>query len=75
MDCQTLFEHLTDFLEGSLTPEQEEMAFEHLASCPHCELVLDQTREVTRLVAAHGRTVLGRDRRQELLSSILRSTR
>lgn len=75
MDCQALFENLTDFLEGSLTPEQEEMALEHLAGCPQCDRVLDQTREVARLVAVHGRAVLDGDRRQELLSSILKSIR
>jgi predicted anti-sigma-YlaC factor YlaD len=75
MDCQTLFEHLTDLLEGSLTPEKEEMALEHLASCPRCEVVLDQTREVSRLVAAHGRTVLGGDSRKKLLRRIMQSTR
>ncbi|HXY27248.1 MAG TPA: zf-HC2 domain-containing protein [Acidimicrobiales bacterium] len=75
MDCQTLFEHLTDFLEGSLTPEQEQLALEHLATCPRCETVLDQTREVTRLLAEHGRITLEGERRQELLHRILQSTR
>ena len=73
MDCQTLFEHLTDFLEEGLTPQQQALALDHLASCPHCEHVLEQTREVTRLVAEHGRVELTGDRRRETLCRILGS--
>jgi anti-sigma factor RsiW len=73
MDCQALFAALTDLLEGSLDPEQQEMALDHLASCPQCDRVLHQTREVTRLVAEHGHTALDAGRRQQLLRRILGS--
>lgn len=71
MDCQALFDALTDLLEGNLGAKQQQMALEHLASCPQCDRVLTQTREVTRLVAAHGRTSLDEDRRKQILRGIL----
>lgn len=73
MDCETLFEHLTDFLDRGLTPEQEGLALEHLARCLHCERVLDQTLKVTRLVAVHGRSPLAGDHRHDMLGRLLGS--
>ena len=71
MDCLTLFEHLTDFLDGALPPEQEREALEHLATCARCETVLAQTRAVSDLVSEHGKLPLGEASRQRLLGSIL----
>jgi len=73
VDCQELFAHLTDLLDGALSPQEEAMALEHLSSCPECDRVLRQTREVTRLVAEHGRSPLESSRRREILDRILRS--
>jgi anti-sigma factor RsiW len=75
VDCEELFENVTDLLDGALSHRQEAMALEHLSTCPECDRVLRQTREVTRLVAEHGRSALGGDRRREILDRILRSIR
>jgi len=76
MHCDDLAARLTDFLEGQLDSETEAEAIEHLASCKHCEVVLAETREVTRLAHDHGRVDLGDAARQRIfgdLASRLRS--
>ncbi len=77
MRCEDLAEKLTEFLEGELEPELEEEAIEHLATCNHCEVVLAETREVTRLAHDHGRAVVGavdRERMFDEIASRLRSS-
>ena len=55
MDCQTLADNLTDFLEGDLPESDEIAALEHLSSCNACEVVLAETRSVLQLAHDHGR--------------------
>jgi len=70
MRCEDLAERLTDFLEGELEPEIEEQAIEHLATCDRCEVVLAETREVTRLAHDHGRVVVDEADRARMLGAI-----
>ena len=71
MDCAELEANLTDFLDGVLDTEAETAALEHLATCEHCESVLDQTRSVISLANHHGRVALTSDERDDLLHRIL----
>ncbi len=71
MNCAQVEANLTEFLEGTLDPEVEAAAVEHLASCERCEQVLAQTRSVIALAAEHGRVRLADDERESLLERIM----
>ena len=42
--CQELVELLTDYLEGTLTPDEVAAVDRHLALCDGCQVYLDQLR-------------------------------
>lgn len=51
MDCRTLVELVTAYLEDAL-PTGERARFEaHLAGCPDCPVYLDQMRATVRALA------------------------
>jgi len=74
MECNELAEHLTDFLEGQLGADETDAALAHLASCPRCEIVLDQTRAVIEAGRRHGRVLLDDEHRASLLAAIVNDT-
>jgi predicted anti-sigma-YlaC factor YlaD len=50
LSCQELVELVTEYLEGTLAPE-ERVRFEmHLAYCRGCDIYVDQMRETLRLM-------------------------
>ena len=53
MNCATLADRLTDFLEGELTPAEESAAIAHLSTCTSCEGVLADTRKVVPVSYTH----------------------
>lgn len=48
MTCEDLVELVTDYLEGSLDPDDMRRFDDHIANCPGCTAYLDQIREVVR---------------------------
>lgn len=50
MACRELVERVTDYLEGALSPAQQERFEAHLADCDDCPLYVDQLRTTIRLV-------------------------
>lgn len=48
--CRQLVEIITDYLEGSLTPQDRDRFEEHLSQCDGCRAYLDQLRTTIRLV-------------------------
>ena len=71
MDCQTLAEHITDFLEGDLPEDARAAALDHLSTCEACEVVLAETRSVVELAQNHGRAPLTDEDRSRLLGNVL----
>ena len=71
MRCEDLAERLTDMMEGDLEAGEEEAALEHLASCPSCERVLADTRDVVSLAHDHGRPSLSGNDRGRMLGAIV----
>ena len=71
MDCSELAANLADFIDGSLSPEDEAAAIEHLATCTECEAVLAGTRSVVQLASRHAKVDLTSVERADLLSKIL----
>ncbi len=44
LTCQELVELVTEYLEGTLPPEERLRFDEHLAACRHCRVYLNQMR-------------------------------
>lgn len=49
MQCDQVFELLSDLLDGSAEPELEAAALEHLATCTRCETTFSETRSLIAL--------------------------
>lgn len=57
MDCKTLIQYLSDYIDGSLSEALAEEARDHLATCRNCHVVLDSTRQTIRLYRQRGRQI------------------
>ena len=44
VSCQEVVEHVTDYLEGALSPEQAALFEQHLNFCDGCDWYVDQLR-------------------------------
>ena len=69
MTCAELVEVITDYLEGTLDPDDRRRFEAHLAACPYCVTYLDQMQEV---IAEMGRLPvesLSLQRQDELLAA------
>ena len=49
MNCHTLVELLTEYLEGALSDDERARLEAHLAQCEHCQRYLEQIRTTMRL--------------------------
>lgn len=52
ISCKEFVELVTDYLDGSLSPEDKMRFEEHLAICDGCETYLKQIKETIRLTGA-----------------------
>lgn len=52
LTCRELVELLTDYLEGTLTPDDTAAVDGHLAGCPACRTYLDQLRTTITVLGA-----------------------
>ena len=49
MDCATLLQYLSDYIDGDLSEELTDAAQHHLATCENCSVVLDSTQKAILL--------------------------
>jgi len=70
LSCNDLDTLLPEFLDGELTPVQEEQAAEHLATCAQCTLELSELQGVTSLYKEHGTMKLSDDARRRLAAAL-----
>lgn len=49
MTCQEVVEFLMRYLDGELTPEEQQTFQEHLHACPPCVVYLETYRETVRV--------------------------
>ena len=70
LTCDQLDALLSEFLDGALTPEQEQAAAAHLATCDQCRIVLNDLREVGTLYREHGRLRLPDEARARILETL-----
>jgi anti-sigma factor RsiW len=45
MNCTDLLSHLSDYFDGELSVELQDEIRVHTATCAHCEVVVDTTRQ------------------------------
>jgi anti-sigma factor RsiW len=50
LTCKEIVELVTDYLDGALPADSRRRFDEHLASCPFCQIYLDQMRQTIRAV-------------------------
>jgi anti-sigma factor RsiW len=48
--CKHVWAQISDYIDGSVTPETRQAIERHLANCRHCSAVLDSTRNILVLV-------------------------
>lgn len=70
LTCDQLDTLLPEFMDGSLTLEQQDAAAEHLASCDECRVVVEDLRGVGALYREHGRLELPDDARERIVGSL-----
>lgn len=51
LNCRHVWKQISDYIDGTVTPELREAIEEHLSHCRHCAAVLDSTRNILYLVA------------------------
>jgi anti-sigma factor RsiW len=69
MSCRELVEVVTDYLEGTMDP-QERVRFEaHLVECPYCVNYLAQMRETIAALGELTEDSISSDARAELLAA------
>jgi anti-sigma factor RsiW len=71
--CADLVLHLSDYIDGTLTPELRSAADAHLAECDKCHLVLDTTQCTILLYRAAGSPSLDDARRAALVHRLERA--
>ena len=73
MTCADLVRHLSDYIDGTLSPELRAAADAHLADCDRCHLVLDTTQCTILLYRAAGSPSLDEGRRAALVRRLERA--
>jgi predicted anti-sigma-YlaC factor YlaD len=67
--CQEVVELVTDYLEGTLSPEQAERFEEHLDLCKGCDSYVDQMRTTVETVGKVREEDLPPETRDRLLAA------
>lgn len=77
ISCQSFLDDLSEYIDGDLTPEMRVTFEAHLAKCPNCWVVLDETRKTVEIVQrfdCHPMPVKVKDRLLESLSARLKDS-
>ena len=51
IDCKHVWTHISEYLDGALSPEVRVMVQNHLEHCEICSAILDSTRNILILTA------------------------
>lgn len=70
LSCSDLDAMLPEFLDGSVTAEEEALAAEHLATCQACSLELNELQGVTKLYREHGMLKLPDEARKRIADAL-----
>jgi anti-sigma factor RsiW len=66
LTCDQLDTLLAEFLDGSLAPDVELAAAEHLATCNECRVQVSELEGVGELYRRHGRSTLPPEARERI---------
>jgi predicted anti-sigma-YlaC factor YlaD len=69
MDCNVLVEVITDYLEGTMPPEERARFDEHLIYCDGCTAYLEQMRATLTALGRIPAESIGSVARERLLQS------
>jgi anti-sigma factor RsiW len=69
VSCKELVELVTDYLEGTLPPEERSRFDEHLAICPGCVTYVEQMRSTIDATGALREDTVPAEARDALLSA------
>jgi len=67
LTCQELVELVTEYLEGTLSPEDRVRFEAHLATCPGCRIYLEQMRQTIELLGRITEEMIPERAKEELL--------
>ena len=51
IDCKHVWDHISEFLDDTLSPETRDLVQRHLEHCEVCSAILDSTRNILILTA------------------------
>ncbi len=51
IDCKHVWNHISGYLDGTLTTEEQDVIQKHLEHCEICSAILDSTRNIIVLTA------------------------
>lgn len=71
MTCTDFLSKLTDYFDGQISPELLEEVRAHSASCSHCEVVLDTTRQTIEVYRDNELYELSTDFQERLHTAIM----
>jgi anti-sigma factor RsiW len=69
MNCHQLVEAVTEYLEGTMSPDERAQVERHLETCDGCAAYLDQVRETIRLTGRLTEDALPQEARESLLQA------
>jgi anti-sigma factor RsiW len=69
VNCHELVEAVTDYLEGSMSPEEVAEVERHLEICDGCATYLEQVRETIRLTGRLTEETLSAGARETLVQA------
>ena len=72
MTCTDFLSQLTDYFDGQISPELLEEVRAHTASCHHCEVVLDTTRNTISVYRDHEVYEVSTEFRERLHAAIMK---
>ena len=71
MTCTDFLSKLTDYFDGQISPELLDEVRSHSASCHHCEVVLNTTRQTIEVYRDHELCELSAELQERLHASIM----
>jgi len=67
--CREMVELVTDYLEGTMTPDRRARFEDHLSRCDGCTRFVDQMRETIRLAGLLPEERIPAEGREQLLAA------
>ena len=70
MTCEQIMEYLSAYIDNELDEPLKRTASDHIATCEHCHVVVDTTRDTITLYRSQGQRTIPRVRRERLFRDL-----